>query len=203
MSCLSILNDGRIVSGSADKNIIIYNKISFRPDIIIKEHYDTIMCLIQLSSGELLTFSKEIIILKIKYLSYEIIQRLKNNTNYVLKDNSEYKINFKINTNGACYTIIQIKENEICYSTSNNNTICFYDLIEKKIKSSLLNISKTHRGSSQFIMISKNWLLIPGENRISIININEYKLIKIIEVPGANWILGVCILSEDMIIAGS
>ena len=85
MSCLTILNDGRIVSGSADKNIIIYNKISFRPDIIIKEHYDTIIYLIQLSSGELLTCSKEIILLKIKDLSYEIIQRLKNNTNYVLK----------------------------------------------------------------------------------------------------------------------
>ena len=52
-------------------------------------------------------------------------------------------------------------------------------------------------------MISKNLLLIPGENRISIININEYKVIKIIEVPGANWILGICILSEDMIIARS
>ena len=233
--CLTILNDGRLASGSRDKNIIIYNKISFRPDIIIKEHsknqqnnqpYNNVCCLIQLSSGELVTCSQEIIILKINDLNYEIIQILKDNTNYVLKlielknknlascsndssvifyykDNSKYKIKFKINTNGGCYTIIQTKENEICCSTGNNNTICFYDFIEKKIKSSLHNISKTHRSCSEFIMISECLLLIPGENKISIINVNEYKLIKIIEVPGASWILGVCFLSDDMIIAGS
>ena len=51
-------------------------------------------------------------------------------------------------------------------------------------------------------MISKDLLLIPGENKISIININEYKLIRIIEVPGASWILGICILSENMILVG-
>ena len=67
---------------------------------------------------------------------------------FYYKDNSEYKINFKININGSCYTIIQTKENKICYSTNNNNTICFYDFIKTNIKYSLLDITKTHRGSS-------------------------------------------------------
>ena len=49
-------------------------------------------------------------------------------------------------------------------------------------------------------MISKDLLLIPGQNKISIINVNDYKLINIIDVPGANWILGVCILTENVIL---
>ena len=52
-------------------------------------------------------------------------------------------------------------------------------------------------------MISKDLLLIPGENKITLINVNEYKLISIIEVPGASWLLGVCMLSENMILMGS
>ena len=51
-------------------------------------------------------------------------------------------------------------------------------------------------------MISKDLLLIPGQNKISIINVNDYKLINIIDVPGANWILGVCILTENVILTG-
>ena len=51
-------------------------------------------------------------------------------------------------------------------------------------------------------MISENLLLIPGENKISLININEYKIIKIIEVPDSNWILGVCALNKNMILTG-
>ena len=53
--------------------------------MIIKEHKDTVVSLIQLISGELVSGSKEIIIFKIKDLQYEILQRLKDNTNYVLK----------------------------------------------------------------------------------------------------------------------
>ena len=36
--CLCILNDGRLVSGSSDKSIIIYNNKTYQPDIIIKEY---------------------------------------------------------------------------------------------------------------------------------------------------------------------
>ena len=47
MYCLTIMNDGRLVSGSADNSIIIYNKTSFNPDLIIKEHKDYVYCIIQ------------------------------------------------------------------------------------------------------------------------------------------------------------
>ena len=39
-------------------------------------------------------------------------------------------------------------------------------------------------------MINKEILLIPGKNKISIINIKKYKLIRIIDVPNSNSIVG-------------
>ena len=51
-------------------------------------------------------------------------------------------------------------------------------------------------------MITKNLLLIPGKNKISLININEYKLVKIIEVPNTDWIFGACMINENMLLIG-
>ena len=53
-----------------------------------------------------------------------------------------------------------------------------------------------------FIMISKELLLIPGINKISIININEYNIIKIIDVPNSNSIIGVCMLNDNILFTG-
>ena len=50
---------------------------------------------------------------------------------FYLKDNNEYKKDYQISTNGSCTSIIQTKDNEICYSEY--NAICFYDILEKKI----------------------------------------------------------------------
>ena len=52
--CLTIMKDGRLVSGSYDKSIIVYNKESYKPDLIIKEHKNRVLCIIQLRSGLLL-----------------------------------------------------------------------------------------------------------------------------------------------------
>ena len=48
---------------------------------------------------------------------------------------------------------------------------------------------------SPLIMISKELLFIPGKNKISIININYYELIREIEVPNSGWIYSACILN--------
>ena len=45
-------------------------------------------------------------------------------------------------------------------------------------------------------------MLIPGENQISIINKNEYKLVRKIEVPDSSWIIGACMLNNNMILTG-
>ena len=51
-------------------------------------------------------------------------------------------------------------------------------------------------------MINKDFLAIPGENKISIINVNKYKLERIIEINGSGWIYGICILTENILITG-
>lgn len=45
------MNDGGLVSGSGDKSIIIDNKETYKPDLLIEEHSDDVNCIIQLSSG--------------------------------------------------------------------------------------------------------------------------------------------------------
>ena len=121
---------------------------------------------------------------------------------FYIRDNNEFKKDYQITTNGRCSSIIQTKDNEICYSEYNDKAICFYDIFERKIKASLSNISKRNDCREWLIMIRKDLLLIPGENQISIINTNEYKLIRIIDVPDSSWITGVCLLNKNMLLTG-
>jgi hypothetical protein len=165
---------------------------------------------------------------KLKFVfkfEYEILQTLNYHNNYVykiielknknlvscsydssvifyVKDNNEYKKDYQIQTDGYCFSIIQTKDNELCYSEYNNNKICFYDLFERKIISSIKNISKVNNYVEWFIMIRKDLLLIPGENQISIINTNQHNLVRKIEVPGSSWIYGVCMLNKNMLLTG-
>ena len=53
------MNDGRLVSGSNDGSIIIYNKETYKPDIIIKEHSSALKYITQLSSGILASCSDD------------------------------------------------------------------------------------------------------------------------------------------------
>ncbi len=224
--CLTLLNDGRFASGSRDNTIIIYNLEIYLPDIIIKEHNDSVCCITQLSSGILASCSedKTIKLFNIKEMKYDILQTLNYHTSSVckiielknknlvscsndssiifyIKDNNEYKKDYQIQTDGYCYEIIQTKDNELCYSEYNNNKICFYDLFERKIISSIKDISKNNSNET-FIMIKKDLLLIPGNNQISIINTNQHNLVRKIEVPGSSYIFGVCMLNKNMLLTG-
>ena len=228
--CLCVLSDGRLASGSADKSIIIYNKETFQPDLIIKEHNNTITCITQLSSGLTASCScdKTIKLFDIQEKKYKIVQTLNYHNNEVykiielknknlvscsgdssiifyIKDNNEYKKYDQIKTDGSCTTVIQTKDNEICYSEKNNDKICFYNFLEKRIKSSISNISKNdgknHGVREWFVMIKKNLLLIPGNSQITIINTEQYKLVQKIDI-GSNWICGVCMINQDMLLTG-
>ena len=230
VKCLSILKDGRLVSGSNDESIIIYNKITYQPDLIIKEHNNDINYITTLSSDILVSCSNDntIKLFNIKYNKYEILQTLNYHTDWVNKiielknkslvsfsddksiifynkdNNNNYIKDYNLNINGICHSVIETKDNEICYCQydSPNYTIYFYDLLQKKAISKLNNINTNGYSNKGFIMISKELLLIPGINKISIIDINEYKLIRIIDVPNSNNIIGTCILNENILLTG-
>jgi len=222
--CLSILDDGRLISGSTDSTIIIYNKTSYQPDLIINEHKDWVNCIIQLRSGIIATCSndKTIKLFNIKGNNYNILQTLNDHTNCVnqiieiedkylvscskdksiifyLKENLQYKKDYQISTSDSCYYICQIKENEICYS-ENYIKLCFFDMNERKIKSSISNLSIS--SFNPFIMILKDLLFISECNKILIININYYELIREIEIPYSSWISGSCMLDKNLLFTG-
>ena len=222
--CLTLLNDGRLVSGSDDNSIIIYNKKNYEPDIIINEHNSWINCLITLKNGILVSCSNDKTI-KLFYIienKYEVIQTLdlhiqpvntirELSNNYLvsgsddktiifyIKNNEKYEEDYSINTLDWVRNIIQTKENEIAYSTYNQKKIYFYDLNEKRIISIIDDIICCH---NSLLMITKDLLLVPGINMINIINIKVHKKIKQIDIEHGGRIYGVCMLNYNTIITG-
>jgi len=125
------MNDGRLVSGSIDCSIIIYNKTTYQPDLIIKEHSSWICNIIQLNSGILISCSddKTIKLFKIEGNKYEVLQTLNYHKDRVsriieinnkilvsssldssiifyIKDNNVYKKDYQFSTQCSCFTII-------------------------------------------------------------------------------------------------
>ncbi len=45
-------------------------------------------------------------------------------------------------------------------------------------------------------------MAVPGENQITIIDIDKYKQVKIIKVPDSSWILGSCKINENTLFTG-
>ena len=117
--CLILLNDGRIASCSCDKSIIIYNKNTYKPDLIIKEHSAQINSLTQLTSGILASCSDDeaIKLFNINGNNYNVLQTLSHHTNSVYKiielknkqlascsaDSSKVFIRFLLSTNCASF----------------------------------------------------------------------------------------------------
>jgi WD40 repeat protein len=154
--------------------------------ISIKEnaHNNTIYSIIKIGNGCIISGSRD----------NSIIFYNKDNNNKYIQD-------YKLNTKGYCFSVIETKDNEICYSES-HNTIYFYDLLQKKEISKINDINTNGTTLEGFIMINKELLLIPGINKISIININTHNLLKIIDVPNSNKIISVCKLNENILLTG-
>jgi len=221
VNCLTVLNDGRLVSGSYDNSIIIYNKETYQPNIIIQEHEGAVFCLIQLKNGILASCSndKTIKLFNIKENEYELIQILNLHSNYVntilelsnnyliscsddetiifyIKKDIKYKKYYSI-TSGYVNNIIETKQNEIVYSTWGE--INFFDINKRKNKSIIKNINASW---NSFCMINNDLLLIGGENMIYIINVNKYKKIRQIDIPNSGYIYATCKLNSNIIIIG-
>jgi len=106
-------------------------------------------------------------------------------------------MDYKIDTNEFCYSLIQTKKNEICYSIYYNNTefdICFFDILERKIIKTINLI----RGIGLF-MLTEDLLLVEGD-KIYIINVNQHNLIRTIDVP--SWIRTICKINANTILTG-
>ena len=206
--CSTVLKDGRFATGSKDKLIIIYNQETYIPDMTIKAHNGGIRCIIQISSGELVSCSEDntIKIYKINENKYEIIQTLTYHTNWVNKIielNNKQLVSCSFDHSIIFYTkdgpIIQTKDNEICYY-EDNKTLCFYDITNKKISTKLNGINASFYNFDSLLMISKDLLLITGKNQITIINVNSYELAKIIDVSNSGLIFTACLLNNNMIL---
>ena len=225
ISCSTVLNDGRFAIGSNDNSIIIYNSKTFKPELTIKEHNNSISNIINLSSGGLASCSwdKTIKIYNINENKYKVMQTLKYHTDSVWKiielrnkklascsedksiilyyyDNNEYKKEYSISTNGPNGPIIETNDNEICYSEVDNNSICFYDTLKKKIISQINNVSITSNIFDSLLMITKDLLLVTGNSVISIVNINSHSLIRTIDVPDSNYIYSACLLNNNTVL---
>ena len=226
ITCSTVLKDGRFATGSNDRTIIIYNNQTFEPDIIIRDHKGEVYCILQLSSGILASCSNDKtiklfdiinryeynVIQTIEYMKYyngldhrnhtvrKIIE-LKNKNlifcsmkqiYFFYKGNNEYKIDYSFAVNDGCYgRVIQTKDNEICYNVEKN--LCFYDLIQRKI------ITKIDY-ATPLNMMTKDLLLVAVENKLKIINVKLYNLIRIIDVPGSGTIYCICMLNDNILL---
>ena len=227
VSFLCLLDDGRFTTASYYCNIFVYNKKTYKPDLVIKGHNSTV-CIIKIKKNILVRCSayNDITLFKVKGNDYVVLQDfyyehslhniteiknknllafgsrnsivifLKNNDNKIQKD-------YEIPTNSYIKYIAQTKENEISYLESDdvNSKIYFYNLDERKIKFSL---SKSHNPyySGIFNMITKDLLMIGEYNQMSLINVNNYKLVNQIIISDSYFFSGICRLNENMFLAG-
>ena len=223
-----ILNDGRFATCSYDKSIIIYNNKTFKPDLIIKEHNNVVNDILQLSSGMLASCSDDntIKIFNIKNNTYEVVQTLKYHKGGIIKiieltnkknliscsddysfivyskdNNNKYTKDYDIITNAKCFCIIQTKENEICYHENDfSNSICFYDLIKRKKINKIDFLSEL--GYNSFNMITKDLLIITGGDNISLIDVNQHKIVRRISIPDTFNISASCMINENILLIG-
>ena len=226
INCSIVLKDGRFATCSNDNTIIIYNSQTFKQDLKIKENGNSVYCITQLSSGVLASGSAgdgKIILYNINGNEYKIIQTLTYHKNYINKiielknknlvscsgdktivfyfsDNNEYIRDYSIQTNGPNSAVIQTKDNEICFSEENNGAICFFDLLERKMIKKINNISKQTGRFESLVMLKKDLLLVTGENKLSIINVNSHHLKKVIDVQDSGWITTACKLNKNMLL---
>ena len=121
---------------------------------------------------------------------------------FYFKNNNEYVLDYKISTNGECWNIIQTKEDEICYLEylDSKDAVCFFNLLERKLISRINNIN--YAGLNSLTMMSKDLLVIGGENELTIINVNNHNIIRKINVLNSDFINAICLLNENILLTG-
>ena len=182
---LKELSTGELASCSEDKTIKIYDVglKTYRVIQTLKDHTGWVSKIIELKNKQLVSCSKD------KTLIFY---------NRDPKNNSKFKKDYSITTNGWNGPVIQTKDNEIFYYESNEDTICFYDLDKKKIVKTMSNITVTAFNS--LLMLTRDLLLICRYNKITIMNVNTYTIVRNINVPDSDWISSVVRFTKDQIV---
>ena len=186
------LSSGRLASCSDDKTIKIFNIFEKIQEGIknyeilqeLKAHNDSIYKIIELENQKLVSCSDD----------QKII---------IYSKGYEYKKEKEINTNGSNFCVIQTKINEICYYVEkgyNEGSIYFYDFNENEIRKVIEKISRG--GMNFFHMIKEDLLLITGNGKISIINVNKYNIVNEIDIKDSSFINVACMLNENIILTG-
>ena len=206
--CLIILSDGRLASCSLDKNVYIYNKITFEIEITITEKYP-INYINELIDGSIILCSNIIKIIKFNNnKDYKIKQTLYAHNGPVIKVIELFNENFaslsedktikiwnrkkpnlkfiNINTLKASENniknincVVQILDNEICTSDFENKIIYFWNINTKKI---IFKIGKIYCSNSvDCMVVYENILIVCGES-LYLIDINSKKILKNLNV---------------------
>ena len=129
--------------------------------------------------------------------------------------NNQYSEDYNFNIgNCNCYSniqIIQIKENEICYLILKEKGyekkyylfLCFFDLLERKqLKEIEICLIKYNPIMN---MVTKDLLIIARWNSFFLINLDQYNIIRQIDVEKYNYnsyFTCLCLLSKNMFLTG-
>ena len=230
--CLQILNDGRLGAGDSNSNLIIYDKETFIPDLIIPSDVGCISHFIQLKNKNIVSAYNNYnnyclkIIKIINKKQYEIVQNINNahlsniknilelkNENLVTfscdnsfkiwklnKKNNKYQQIFGNKEKNWLYNGIEIKDNEILYDIY-PSTLVFYNYINNKKISTIDNLNLTYGYNGiRIIKLNNEEVIIAGNKKIYLIDINIYQIINEIYTYNIN----ICIvkLSNELFLIG-
>ena len=207
ITILKKLSDNRLLSSSIDSVIIIYNELTFKPEIYIKEHKNTIYYIELLKKKNFIASCSKDLTIKIFEIfkfTYKLIHTLLAHTESIFKvielhnenllscsydktlklwekkENNYFNKNL-INNNFA-FNIIEIKPNIIVYDDVSNMKISFYNLNNNQIIATFNLIFVIYFNiGNRFCLINENILIYFGyNNTIYIIDINIYEIKNII-----------------------
>ena len=230
ITCLKIIDDGRLAAGDSKSNLIIYNKETFKPEIIINNNLGYLWNFTQLKNKNIIcsfnnnnTFK----VVKINKNNYEIIQIFQNahqnsiskiielkNENIItfsydcsfktwkLNNYNQYeKINEFKDTN-LLSDGLEIKNNEILYSLDTNpNSLVFFDLNKYEKIETLFKLKLCcYCIGNRIIKLNNNEIVVAGDKIIYLIDINNYLILNEIYSNYCNF----CILnlSNDIFLIG-
>ena len=182
---LSVLKDGRLAV--AENNLLkIYKKISFYPQLLIKEHIQGIPSFTQINDGRIITCSDD--------NSMKLIE---------LKENKEYELQQILKLENSARKIIEIKEDlfvsiscgkemKVWKKDDNNRNLVYVTDIPFQNNISCCNIIRLN--DNEFVTTSVK------DKCIKFWNSNNFDNFKIINNIETHWCLKtMCLIDEDIL----